>query len=184
MSERVNLTLFELADEIHTILQDDSIEDEERWKQIENLPMDLNEKVSNCIKWILNLEASKDAAKQHKQFFEEKMRSISKEIDWMREAITHVMHRLGVHQAGDDFYRASFRKASKPSVRVLNEDDVNPMFVVDNGITVNKALVLDMANNNRKGDKLTEEDAPEGFQFVFKESLYIKSTKKKETTNV
>ena len=184
MSERINFTLFELADEIQKILQDDSIEDEERWEQIETLPMDLNDKVSNCIKWVLNLEANKDAAKQHKQFFEDKMRSINKEIDWMREAIAHVMHRLGVHQAGDDFYRASFRKASKPSVRVLNEDDVDPMFVVDNGIQVNKALVLDVANNNRQGDKLSEEDAPEGFQFVFKESLYIKSTKKKETLNV
>ena len=67
---------------------------------------------------------------------------------------------------------------------MLNEDDVDPMFVVDNGIQVNKALVLDVANNNRQGDKLSEEDAPEGFQFVFKESLYIKSTKKKETLNV
>tara|TARA_Y100000310_G_C20690597_1_gene821949 strand:- start:865 stop:1434 length:570 start_codon:yes stop_codon:yes gene_type:complete len=184
MSEdRINFTLFELADEISSILQDDTLEDEVRWEKIEQLPMDINDKVSNCIKWIKNLESAQQAAREHKRYFDDKIRATQKEIDWMRDGIAHVMNRLGMQKAGDIFYKCSFRKASKPQVRILDEASVPKMFRMDEVIRFNKQLILDMANNNKGGQKVTESDAPPGVQFVFTESLYINSTKRKEGDN-
>ncbi|MBF82981.1 MAG: hypothetical protein CL489_00750 [Acidobacteria bacterium] len=181
--ERINFTLFELADEINSILQDDTIEDEVRWERIEELPMDINDKVSNCIKWVKNLEASQQAAREHKRYFDDKIKSTQKEIDWMRDGIAHVMNRLGMQKAGDVFYKCSFRKASKPQVRITDETSVPKMFLMDEVKRFNKQLILDMASNNKGGERVTESDAPPGVQFVFTESLYINSTKRKEGDN-
>lgn len=137
------MNLYKLTDSLANLLLDESLDDDSKYPRIEELSIERDIKIDNCLKHLKNLEAEREAVIKEIDRLKEKKQSIEKSIDSTKEYICICLF------PGERWSNGIFRvtKGIAESVETFDESSIPEEYMttkVKTEVKPNKELIMKM----------------------------------------